>query len=169
MVILFPISLGTIIIIGIILGSPIIHLGIKIGEVFQLISQHTTEITIGAFIIFFITAIIFCIVSKKFIFSFPIFLNGPAIAIFPAFAIAELVACFSDGVIWGLFTSSISFVINTVIWLFIIAVGIGAFLLFHTYIEKNKASSQAFEAIISFLICLVGSAIQFGILAICFF
>ena len=103
MSIITPISIGTILIIGIILGSPLIALGIKLPEVFQLISQYVFEITLGCFALSLIIALIYFIVTQDIIYSFPIFCNLPAVGIIPVFSIASIASGFTQVVIWVAF------------------------------------------------------------------
>lgn len=167
MVILFPISLGTILILCIILGSPIVYLGIKIGEVIDVIAGYTSEIAIGSFALFFIIAIIYYIITKDLSSAIPIALNTPAIGIFSAFAIAELARGF--GIIYGI----ISIILSTIGWIATIMVTGGVFFLLIDLADnaekaKNKTSHASVVAK-SFIYSIIGVLLQFGIFAFCFF
>ena len=105
MYVIFPISFTFIIVVALILGSPIIALGLEVAEVFEYISAHVVEISIISFVICLIIALIWYLIRKNIASSLFIFLNCPMFAVFLAFMIAEMVKMASvGGVLWAIFS-----------------------------------------------------------------
>lgn len=161
------ISIETILVIALILGSPIIALGIKISEVLDIIAGYAVEIAIASFILAIIIALIFAVVTKDWLSALPIALNTPAIGIFSAFAIAELARGF--GVIYGI----ISIILSFFGWMATVIVTFGVFIAIGNSAEKIEKTKQkiSYSSFIAknILYCLLGVLLQFGIFAFCFF
>lgn len=142
-------------------------LGMLLEEVFAYLSEHTFEVVLITIAVFIIFALIYFLVTKDIRTCIPIVLNGPPLALIPAFVIAEIARdCMDDGIVWGILTGFIYIFLGVVGWL--LAIGIAALCLFFVSIieddYRRKYFRDAADFMKSFMISGAGAALQIVIL-----
>ena len=168
MTIFFPISIGTILIVGLIILSPIINLGMRLEDTFLLLHENMAETFLKAFLIFLVIAIIFLIITKDFGVSISIFLNIPIVLLFPLYEIADFYAgCNDDGFIWTIFTSFLFFLFHLLAWgivilIAVILIALNFGLWFDMGKDKRKKIVKS-DSGLSLLFSVIGVAVQAGL------